>query len=105
MKRRLVFERPTIKEIVMQGLRVCRRNISGIILFLAFSFGILCSLSLSGCGKPMYVATLGADVYHTPACKYAEQSLDKYGKIKRLNYYTDLHKDLSGRTPCPKCKP
>jgi len=57
----------------------------------------------TGCGKPLYVGTLGAEVYHSPDCKYAAQSLDKYGKIKRVNYHTTLHKDLSGRKPCPKC--
>lgn len=60
-------------------------------------------LILAGCGKPLFVATMGAEVYHKPDCKYVANSLEKYGPIKRVNYYTILHKDLSGRKPCPKC--
>lgn len=55
-----------------------------------------------GC-TPLYVGTLGANVYHKPGCKYVEKSLDKYGKIKRIEYHTNLHKNLSGRKPCPMC--
>ncbi len=65
--------------------------------------GVFVSLSITGCMKPKYVATLGADVYHVPDCQYVQNSLEEYGPIKRLNYHTDLHKALSGRTPCPKC--
>jgi len=70
------------------------------------SFIVLAALAavlLIGCGKPLYVGTMGAKVYHSPDCKYAEKSLDKYGHIKRVDYHTTLHKDLSGRKPCPKC--
>jgi hypothetical protein len=69
---------------------------------------ILITLSLLligtfGCLKPKFVATLGSDIYHNPDCKYVQNSLDKYGTIKRLDYHFDLQKDLSGRKPCPKC--
>jgi hypothetical protein len=57
----------------------------------------------AGCASPKYVATLGAECYHKPDCKYVEKSLHKHGKIKRLNYHSEFHKDLSGRKPCPKC--
>ncbi|KKK68216.1 hypothetical protein LCGC14_2946300 [marine sediment metagenome] len=85
----------------MQGIRTINYKWT----ILAFVFGILTSLSVMGCGKPMYVATLGADIYHIPDCKYVEQSLHKYGKIKRLNYHSNCHRTLSRRKPCPKCNP
>lgn len=72
-------------------------------LFLIFVFGAL--VSLTGCGKPMYVATLGARVYHVPDCEHVQRSLEKYGPIKRLNYYSECQRALSWRPPCPKCLP
>ncbi|MHA2279775.1 MAG: hypothetical protein ACXAC5_02610 [Promethearchaeota archaeon] len=73
-------------------------------VILAFAFGaIMGFMALSGCGKPLYVGTMGADVYHTPKCKYVQQSLEKHGAIKRVNYHTNLHRAMSGRKPCPKC--
>lgn len=66
------------------------------IAFLIISF-------LSGCGYPLYVGTVGSDTYHKPDCKFAEQSLNKYGKSKRVEYYSSLNSDLSSRKPCPKC--
>ena len=82
----------------MQGIRTVNRWTIRVFLLTVF-------LGILGCATPKYVATLGASVYHTPDCKYAQQSLDKYGRIKRLDYHLDIQKDLSGRTPCPKCNP
>ncbi len=70
-------------------------------LFLIFVFGAL--ISLTGCGKPMYVATLGARVYHVSDCEHVQKSLEKYGPIKRLNYHSECQRALSGRLPCPVC--
>ena len=46
--------------------------------------GIFVFLSITGCMKPKYVATLGADVYHVPDCQYVQNSLEEYGPIKKL---------------------
>ncbi len=81
-------------EVIMQKIQKLT------IVFLSMAIVLL----MTGC-KPLYVGTMGADVYHMPDCKYAEQSLDKYGGIKRVNYHSTLHKNLSGRKPCPKCNP
>ena len=64
---------------------------------------LILTVGTIGCMKPMYVATIGAGIYHMPDCQYVENSMEEYGPIKRLNYHSTLHKDLSGREPCPKC--
>lgn len=82
----------------MQTIRTVNRYKWGVA---SVALGMFIIVLSTGCVR--YVGTLGAGVYHVPDCKYAEQSLDKYGRIKRVNYHTTLHKDLSGRKPCPKC--
>ena len=83
----------------MQAIRTIKRYIWTV---LAFSLGVIV-VFLAGCATPKFIGTLGAEVYHTPDCKYAEKSLDKYGRIKRVEYHSTFHKDLSGRKPCPRC--
>lgn len=82
-----------------------RKTYKWIVGILLSIFAILMGGLVVSCNQPKYIATMGADVYHSPDCEYAKKSLAKYGQAKRKAYYSRSNKALLGRKPCPKCNP
>lgn len=53
---------------------------------------------------PLRVSTVGSTTYHHPFCKYAMQSLNRYGPTKRVNYFT-IQSIPANYVPCTYCTP
>ena len=51
---------------------------------------------------PLRVSTAGSTTYHQPFCKYAMQSLVRYGPSKRVNYFS-IQSIPANYTPCQYC--